>query len=43
MFLLDQIDDLSSVEDIVDVTGLPAHEAYTLIRQLVDQGLVYLD
>ena len=43
MFLLDQIDDLSSVEDIVDVTGLPAHEAYTLIRQLVDQGLVYFD
>lgn len=43
MFLLDQIDDRSTVEDIVDVTGLPAHEAYTLIRQLVDQGLVYFD
>lgn len=43
MFLLDQIDGMSSVEDIVDVTGLPAHEAYTMIRQLVDRGLVYLD
>jgi hypothetical protein len=43
MFLLDQIDGYSTVEDIVDVTGLPAHDAYTLIRQLVDKGLVYFD
>jgi hypothetical protein len=43
MFLLDQIDGQSSVEDIIDVTGLPTQEAYTLIKQLVDQGLVYLD
>ncbi|MBU6161935.1 MAG: hypothetical protein KGO50_12535 [Myxococcales bacterium] len=43
MFLLDQIDGQSSVEDIIDVTGLPTQEAYTLIKQLVDKGLVYLD
>jgi len=43
MFLIDQIDGQSSVEDIIDVTGLPGQEAYTLIKQLMDQGLVYLD
>jgi hypothetical protein len=41
-FLLSQLDGQSSIEDLLDVVGMPRAEAFRILAQLIEAGIVRL-